>query len=51
MDDFVFGELGEFAADGFFRDIVESGDALGADAGGMAACPCQTEKFASKSCR
>jgi hypothetical protein len=50
MDDFVFGEFGEFAADGFFRDIVERGDTLGADAGGVAACSGQAEKFSTKGC-
>jgi hypothetical protein len=49
VDDVVFGEFGEFAADGFFGDVVEGGNASGADTGRMAARSGEAEKFASKS--
>jgi hypothetical protein len=48
VDEFVFGEFGKFAADGFFGDVVKSGDAAGADASGMAARSGEAEKFAAK---
>lgn len=49
VDDFVFGEFSEFAADRFFGNVVKGGNATGADAGGMAASSGEAEKFAAKS--